>query len=102
MWMTSSKCIINPFCNSFFMKVIIEKQHSSLTKSITYTIASLANLIYSKILFSRIWDEVRVLMSKGFYIGNLKLFVMLSTKVKNSSWKQAMNLFRLYLMEWLS
>ncbi len=90
MQMTSSKCMANQFCSVIFMKVNnIEKQWSSLTQSITCTITSLANLMYFRILFSRIQKEVKVLhnlvnvfTSKGFYIANIILFVMLKAQIE--------------------
>jgi hypothetical protein len=68
------------------MKVNVEKQCSSSTEAITYTIASLASLMYFKILTSRNCEEIKVLhnlvtglTSKDFCITNLAFFVMVRT-----------------------
>jgi len=88
MRMTSSKYMVNRFHDFVIMKVNVEKQCLSSTKPIICTIASSTNLIYFGILIFKIWEKVKVLQnlvirftSKGFYIANLTLFVMLYTKI---------------------
>jgi hypothetical protein len=60
MQMISSKCMVSQFHSLIFMQVNVQTQCSSSTKSIAYTILSSANLMYVKILFPKIWKEVKV------------------------------------------
>jgi hypothetical protein len=80
------KLMVNLFLSLVFMKISVEKQHSFSIEPITCTTSSLANLVYSGILISRNWKEVKVLhnlviglTSKCFCITNLTFFVMVLT-----------------------
>ncbi len=86
MWITSSECMVNLFLSLIFMKINVWKQQSFSIEPITCTTTSLANLVYSGILTSRIRKEVRVLHNlvtgltlEGFCIANLTFFVMVKT-----------------------